>query len=392
MREMGWIIALLLWGSALSAHDMPAKNSIALQFYSEQLNVVYNIDMLTARCTKVEEKNIMDFYRQLEKTDYRTLLDNLQQQQLELQLNDWLLFQLMRTSVDEIFQQKSELERELICWFLLSQAGFDTRLTYLGQRVFVYVYSNEEIFEVPIIAEAGRNYVNLTSISTTSKPETLYLLNFAPRAKGKVFSFAFKKVPKLRAQISTRTLHFKYKDISYQIEAQYDQTLVELMRKYPLIGEEEYLKFPMSDALSGSILPQLKTLLQDKSPRQSLELLVAFTRSCFEYKEDREVFGRSKPMIAEEVLYYEYSDCEDRSALFFGLVKELLGYPMVVLAYPNHITVGVALEEKGSGVFVETKGKRYYICDPTGPVNSAAIGIFPEDYAKMPFEIVLQYK
>lgn len=392
MKKILWLVVLLYNNNGVMAYSMPTKASVTLQFYSTHLNVPYSTDMFNARCNKVEEKSLVDFYHQLEKTDYKVLLANLQEQQIQLHLNDWLFFQLLRTSINEIFQPKSELERELIGWFLLAQAGFDTRMTYLGQRVFVYVYTDDEIFEVPIIEENGRNYANLTSIYMTSKPESLYLLDFVPRPKGKPFSFGLKQIPNLPATPSKRQLHFQYRDSFYTVNAEYDQTLVNLMRKYPLIAEEEYLEFPMSAPLINSLVPQLQALIRNKNPRQSLELLVAFTRSCFEYREDREFFGKSKPMIADEVFYYQYSDCEDRSALFYGLVKILLDYPMIILAYPNHITVGVELEETIPGVSVVNQGKRYYICDPTGPVNSAAIGIFPEDYAKMPFEIISRYK
>lgn len=184
---MIWISLLLCWSSGLLANATPAESSVALTFYSEQLNLAYNSDMLAARCARVEDKAITAYYHQLEKTNYRTLLDDLLQQQKHLQLNDWLFFQLLHSGVQKIAAQKSALERELICWFLLSQAGFDTRLTYLTNRVFVYVYSPDEIFEVPIIEENGRNYVNLTSIQKSDRPETLYLLNFIPRPNGKAF-------------------------------------------------------------------------------------------------------------------------------------------------------------------------------------------------------------
>ena len=36
------------------------------------------------------------------------------------------------------------------------------------------------------------------------------------------------------------------------------------------------------------------------------ELLAAFTRSSFAYKEDKEYFGYSKPMVAEEVFLYPF--------------------------------------------------------------------------------------
>ena len=84
-------------------------------------------------------------------------------------------------------------------------------------------------------------------------------------------------------------------------------------------------------------------------------------------------------MIADEVFFYPYSDCEDRSALFYALVRELLDLPMIVVAFPDHLTVAVSLEEELPGAVISYQGRRYYICDPTGPVNSSEIGIFPKN-------------
>ena len=49
-------------------------------------------------------------------------------------------------------------------------------------------------------------------------------------------------------------------------------------------------------------------------------------------------------MIPDEVLHYPVSDCEDRSALYFALVRDLLNLPVVAIAYNDHLSVAVALE------------------------------------------------
>jgi hypothetical protein len=119
--------------------------------------------------------------------------------------------------------------------------------------------------------------------------------------------------------------------------------------------------------------------------------LVSFTRSSFQYREDKDYFGYSKPMIADEVFHYPFSDCEDRSALFFRLVKETVDLPMIIVAFPDHLTIGVALDEE-IGEPISYRGRNYYICDPTGPVNSTDIGVFPNGYRNSDFEIIGNYK
>ena len=96
-------------------------------------------------------------------------------------------------------------------------------------------------------------------------------------------------------------------------------------------------------------------------------------------------------MIADEVFHYPYSDCEDRSALFFCLVKEIIDLPMIIVAFTDHLTIAVALEEE-IGDAIRYEGKNYYICDPTGPVNSTDIGAFPSGYRNAKFKIIGEHK
>ena len=377
------------WGSFVQGSSL---QKVTVSFYSENLSVIYNPDLLQPQMSRMEEKQMVDYYFKLKKTHYQILLQDLEQKKEQLQLNDWLYYELMKKTVQQIFARKSPQEVELCCWFLLSQAGFDTRLTYLDQDVFIYVFSEDEVFEVPMIEDEGRSFINLTSIHYGMKSQpALYLLNFKANANGKAFSFYLDQLPKLSARPRNKALRFNYLGEHHILEVQVDLTIAKLMESYPFISEQQYLEVPLSSTVAQSLLPQLKLLLNGKSAKEAIEILVSFTRSSFQYKEDKEHFGKSKPMIADEVFHYTYSDCEDRSALFYCLVKELLDLPMVIIAYPDHLTIGVALS-KITGDSVRYQGKDYFICDPTGPVDSAEIGEVPYGYENTPFKIIGNYK
>jgi hypothetical protein len=47
---------------------------------------------------------------------------------------------------------------------------------------------------------------------------------------------------------------------------------------------------------------------------------------------------------------------------------------MIVLEFPEHVTVGVALPEASSLYPVMHKNRRYYICEPTNPGNELKLG------------------
>lgn len=386
------LLVILFFSIVHTARAEPQLGTVQIRFFSEDLSIDYPKEMLLPLPATLKEQDMVAFYQALELTDYQILLKVLEEKKEQLLLNDWLFYDLMKRTVSAMTGPAKTANIELTCWFLLSKSGFDTRLTYLKNQQFVYVYTEDEVFEVPMITEKGRNYANLTSIPQNRKTnEALYMLNFIPNSKGQSFGFYLQQLPHLKSDIEQKHFSFQYRGEAYEMEVDVDKTSAEVMRTYPFIEEQQYLQIPLSQSIANSLLPKFKNWIQDLSKIEALELLVAFTRSSFQYKEDKEFFGRSKPMIADEVFIYPYSDCEDRSALFFCLTKELLDLPMIIVAFPDHLTVGVALEEE-IGAAIRFEGKDYYICDPTGPVNSTDIGGFPYGYERSKFKIIGQYK
>lgn len=391
MRYAG-LLGILLFTIFHSAKADPWLDQVQINFFSEELSITYSKDMLLPLPPKLREQDMVAFYQAMELTDYQVLLDVLMEKKKEFLLNDWLFYDLMKRAVSVMIGPSHKANIELTCWFLLSKSGFDTRLTYLKNQQFVYVYTEDEVFEVPMITENGRNYANLTSIPGNRKTnEALYMLNFIPKSKGDSFDFYLERLPVLKSDIEQKYFSFQYNGKQYEMDVDVDKTSADVMRTYPFIEEQQYLQIPLSPIIASSLLPKFKNWMAGLSNTEALELLVAFTRSSFQYKEDKEYFGKSKPMIADEVFIYPYSDCEDRSALFFCLAKELVDLPMIIVAFPDHLTVGVALEQE-IGAAIRYDGRNYYICDPTGPVNSTDIGGFPYGYERSKFKIIGQYK
>lgn len=384
--------------NSLSANGTEIRTT-DLSFYSEHLTVTYNPEMVfdfKIRPGKYDwssqKYNLREFYELLESKDYQRLLSKLENYRDQFELNDWLYYELIQKSVAHIFDGFSPQHQTLVCWLLLNKSGFDARITYLKKELFLNVYSNDEIFEVPLIEEDGKSFVNITAANAGEKLiETLYATDFTPNPNGRNFSFDLVKFPKLRPQTSTREVEFSDDFLNYKMNIEFDETIIRLMQDYPSFAENKYLELPLSKTLSSSIIPILRDIIKEKSNRKALETLVAFTRTAFLYKADEEVYGKSKPMIPDELFHYKFSDCEDRSALFYNLVKELLDLPMIVVAFPDHVTVAVATSEP-LGDAIVFNGKNYYICDPTGPEDSSQIGFLPDEYADKPFEIIARYR
>jgi hypothetical protein len=386
---MNRIVASLLFSCLCS--PLWAYQELRLSFYTETVRLVYDQPLAQVPSPAVEERSIRQFYLRQKEQPPSTLLHSLQKTRRTLRLNDWLYYELILKTLHALLPEGNKNDKTFWAWVLLSQTGFDTRLAYLGQEVFLYVYTQDRIYEAPVIQDDGRSYVNLTAIPDGPQEQrALYLLDLPQSNSGHAFSFRLRELPLLRPIIEERQVKFRYKDEQYEWTVKVDRNIANFMDGYPILSEASYLETPLSDSLAQSLYPHLKKLAAGKNEWQTAELLAAFTRSAFVYKEDKEYFGKSKPMVAEELLLYPYSDCEDRTAMFFNLVQEVLGLPALLVAYPDHLTMAIALpQSKGSRIRYE--GKDYYICDPTGPANSHEIGIVPKGYESVPFSILKSY-
>lgn len=361
---------------------------ILVRFYTELIELEYDKSILPQQELKISGPAISRFYTQLEHSTFQPLLAELQQQQEALQLNDWLYFKLCQQATKLIYKNRNRQEQLIFIWFLLNQSGLDARITFRKEEVFLCVYTREKVFDAPLIKLDDKTFVNISEIGNEAYDEgPVYLLDFIPNPKGRSFSFSLKTMPKFKPEIEQKYIRFHFLDSLYQWPVQVDRSYIQLMKDYPFINETEYIRAPMSGPLVSSLLPQIKNSIKDMDTQLSVQFLVNFTRSAFRYMEDKQYFGKSKPMIPDEVLHYPVSDCEDRSALFYALMKQTLELPMIVIAYPDHLSIGVYLPHI-LGETIYYKGKKYLYCDPTGPDNSLKIGQIPKELRSAPYEII----
>ena len=109
----------------------------------------------------------------------------------------------------------------------------------------------------------------------------------------------------------------------------------------------------------------LKRKIKDLPELEAANVLLDFVQTAFEYRTDQEQFGYERPLFGDELFYYPYSDCEDRSILFSILVRDLLGLDVVMLNYPGHLATAVKFSEEVPGYYFMVKGEKYVVCDPT---------------------------
>ena len=382
---------IVAWASWLVALLLPAHHT-EVDYYGEAFELEYHADVFRNGPLVVDQAGIRDFYANVAKQDWTPLFEQLEERREDYELNDWLYYRLINTTVATVADFASQNERRMLEMHLLTMAGFDTRICYAADDIFLYVRTEESLYEVPIVRDGDKRYINITSALNPRRnlTRTLQMHPMRILPEGIPFGFALEYMPRLTPRLVERPYRFEHRDSMITLRGLSDRTIADWMGEYPFFAEGLYLETPLSAPTRERMLEEFRPLIAGKSEKEILELLVSFTRSAFVYKEDKKSFGFSKPMIPDEVLYYPVSDCEDRSALFYTLVKDLLDIPVIAIAYDDHLSVAVASDEL-EGLEILHNGREYFVCDPTGPSGSSAIGNPPYGYANRPFDIVADY-
>lgn len=369
--------------------------SESVNFFSQEINVQYNINMIADYNSCIKVRCIEDFKEEIEQTDYQTLLENLESHRKELKLNDWLFYELMYATVQDIFDSKDENIQTLTIAFLMAKSGYDVRMSTVGlKHLFLFVKSNDMVYGVPMIRPGGKNFINVTTFKSKVSMGGSWMndTELYWNKGGKGMDIKLSDIPAFKGNTINKRISFDYNGKTHHIDTKVNYSIKEMMASYPRLKEVTYIQTPLSEYSKRILLPQLRARLTSLTQKESLEFLAAFTRS-FEYKWDHEFSDINLPMIADEVLVSEFSDHEDRVALYYQLVIELLDLPMLVLSYMDDTksTIAVATDE-ALGKPIDFAGQAYYICDPTGPNNSPTIGKFPTAFSTSDVEVMCTHK
>ena len=172
-----------------------------------------------------------------------------------------------------------------------------------------------------------------------------------------------KSLPKFVYDEKIKFLSFEQNSIKYTIKYRYNKNLIDFMATYPEADCETFFNAPLDLKTYKDIAEGLKKYINGKKASVGLNFILNFVQNAFKYKVDSQQFGREKMMFAQETLYFNSSDCEDRAVLFSYLIRELFGISVVGVRYNDHISTALYIPMDGDSVKVYTK--KYIIADPT---------------------------
>lgn len=340
--------------------------------------------------------SILGFYRSSLEGKYDDVIRSLRNYRSSHQPDDWLYYQLIRRTVEYISPKKDNYNRyTLYKWYFLSRTGFDAILTLSKDKILFYVQCDENIYNIPNRIKNGKQYVCLNyhdyGGDIDFEREHFTDAGLPSATVEKTFSYKVTRLPDFSAtEYLEKDLHFSYYKNDYTFRLKLTPQVEKLFSNYPVVDYDAYLNIPMSRETYNSLIPQLRRNLKGMKVKSGVDYLMRFTRYAFLFESDTEHFGGEKRLSPEQTLLYDQSDCEDRVALFFYLVREIYDLPMIVLAYPNHVTVAVQFD-KPAGASVNHEGRAYTICEPTPQKLDLQIGQTLPELDKQPYEVAYVY-
>lgn len=247
-------------------------------------------------------------------------------------------------------------------WFLFNKLGYAVRVGLAGEHIVLLHHSKKTIYSTPNYKIENQKFYVLSHYNKGSVGK-LYTYEQNYPGASKSLDLRLSSLPAFEMDVEKKTLEFKHYAQNYKIPYEYNKNIIDFMSTYPQADYETFFNAPLDAQSYQAIAKELKKIVDGKKASEAMNIVLRFVQNAFEYQRDDEQFGREKVMFAQETLYYDKSDCEDRSTLFASLMKELFGIGVVGIKYKDHIATALQIPMQGDKVTINNK--EFVIADPT---------------------------
>ncbi|KQS36410.1 hypothetical protein ASG14_10855 [Pedobacter sp. Leaf194] len=368
----------------------------SVDFYNGTFNFSADSSIIVATPLNATSETVNSFYNTINAGNYAGLTTALTAYREKYKLNDWIYYQLIRKTAELLSPKlKNYSQYTLYKWFLLNKCGYDARLAVGNGQIIFYVKNGEDISDIPFFMVDDNKYMclnyhdygKLFQQSGAYKPVRIAI----PEGVNS-FSYKVTRMPDFKPETySEKDVDFSYKHQTYHFKLKVNDAVQAIFANYPGVDFESYFNIPLSRETYSSLIPILKNNVKKLDQKKGVDYLMRFTRYAFLYENDQDNFGREKRLSPEQTLLTKYSDCDDRAALFFYLVKEIYNLPMVALLYPTHLSMAVQFDKPVKGDYLIYQGKKYVFCEPTPQLQDLKVGEIATKLKDVEYKIVYNY-
>ncbi len=340
--------------------EVEKKKDINFDFYGSKLGFYIPKGLKQANFYPQNQKGIASFFNTAASSEYEPLVSDIKRISKSMNLNDWGVYLLVLKVSNNVFNDHDN--SKLLSWFLFNKLGYAVKVGLANKHVVLMHYSKKVIYSTPNYKFSDKKYYVVSNYAKGSVGRLFSYKQDYPGAT-KSLDLSLNTLPNFTSDVKSKTLKFEQFGNKYSVKYKYNKNLIDFMQTYPQADYETYFNTPLDSMTYKTIASDLKKYIDGKKASEAMNLVLSFVQKSFEYETDPEQFGREKPMFAQETLYFDKSDCEDRAVLFAYLIKELFHIPVVGVKYKDHMSTALYIPIEGDRV--TAKSKSFVIADPT---------------------------
>ena len=330
-------------------------------FFGSTIVFTHPVKLVKIRLSNVNNQSVSHFFDAISKLPMENLQQQLQEVKEKLQLNDWGYYVLIKELSKKIYTHSNE--QKLFQWFQLLQSGYRIKVGSSQENIILMIATQQELYAVPYTTQQKIKYYfmekNIQKIKTYGKNYPLSQKSFD------LSLIQFPLLPNKKTQ--NRTLSFVYNTQKYEFVISSNENLIRFLDTYPQGQFKIFMNTVGNNNTQRALSKILKEEIQNYNTKDKINFLLRFVQKAFPYKTDDEQFSKENFLFPNETLFYAYSDCEDRTALFVYLAREIIGIKEIILLhFPNHLAPAIYLPNTTlDGKSYNYRGKKYVIADPT---------------------------
>jgi len=352
-----------------------------IDFFGSHSTFSYDEDLSKNTLEKIDEQSIAHWWTTNSNTNYTTLINELLTSKNNLSLNDWAYFLLVNKTTGAMANKDINKAR-LLAWFIMIRSGYNVKVAFNNDKIFLLFPSVNELYGKCFLMINNQHYYFVEDVS----PDEFQTYDFDFPGATRAIDFNIYQPLNIGDDVLEKKIKFTYKEKEIVFPVLLNANNLYLLRDYPVTDLSVFFNAAMSRVTKQSLAEGLTPYIHDMNNEKALNFLLGFVQKAFIYKTDQEQFNKEKFFFPEELFFYSGSDCEDRSALFTYLVKQLLHLDVIGIEYPGHVATAVNLGQDVTGDYLVYENNKFVIADPT--YINAPLGLSMPPYKNKETKII----
>ncbi|MBR2360083.1 MAG: hypothetical protein IKA75_06685 [Bacteroidaceae bacterium] len=343
--------------------EVPSPIVPQIRFLLYGLQLVIPAPKLEATLYNVKQQEVVAFWKQIHESDTEACVESIRQLAVNYRLGDWCTLKAVEEYCNK-WAKDNEIAARVMMQYLMLSMGYDVRLAIADNMVYLLLPFEQKVY--------ANTYIPINNVRYYIYPNTVpenSSIYSCPIPSNEVCGQKLNLIinPSYLLPKDEHTFSVSYGGLSAQ--GSVNKNVIALQQQYPLMDIHCYAASVADESVKESVVKQLSAQVAGMNEGEAANALLHFVQNGFKYQTDQQQFGdevMEKIFFFDEILYFPYCDCEDRSIFYAYLVRKILGLDVLLVGYPGHECTAVALSvAPPSYTSFIYKGKTFYICDPT---------------------------